>query len=434
MFTSPNKEFHRARRQVIGQILTDKSMHAFEPTMTSQVDIFVQQLLDDSEKASAVNISERTRRLTTDIASLLGFGYDLGLQVHEENRFLLPIIDKVMPMSNLFYHWYSLRTKLRWISVFFSSEMRERYLGLMEKMVKSRMALDKDARHDLYSFVADDLDSGSGSLRQSDLWAECNFFLTAAGETSKSALSATFFYLSRNPGCYRKLADEIRSTFSSGSDIRGTSLAGCRYLRACIDESLRISPPGPGIFWRERAADDSDSQPLVIDGHVIPPGTVFGLNTYSLHHDENYFPDSFAYIPERWLGSDESTKRANNAFAAFSVGARACAGKSVAYLEMGLVIAKTLWHLDFEAAPGPLGSIGAGGPGLGLGRDKPVPTTMARVCWGAFESFASLQACHNRAWLFSLAVIIHPSKVIRHPQARICELLGLCCPDAEGGP
>lgn len=179
MFTSTNKDFHRARRQLIGQILTDKSMHTFEPTMIDQVDIFVQQLLDDSKSASPVNISERTRRLTTDIASLLGFGYDLRLQTHEDNRFLLGIIDKVMPMSSLFYHWFSIRTKIRWISVFFSSEMREKYLGLMEKMVKSRMAQDKDAIHDLYSFVADDLDSGSGSLRQSDLWAECNFFLTA---------------------------------------------------------------------------------------------------------------------------------------------------------------------------------------------------------------------------------------------------------------
>ncbi|KAI1737805.1 hypothetical protein F4680DRAFT_427939 [Xylaria scruposa] len=70
------------------------------------------------------------------------------------------------------------------------------------------------------------------------------------------------------------------AVFQSGGEVSS------RYLRACIDESLRMSPPIPGTLWREQAADDTDSRPLVINGHVIPKGTYVGVNTYAIHHNE----------------------------------------------------------------------------------------------------------------------------------------------------
>jgi cytochrome P450 len=194
-----------------------------------------------------------------------------------------------------------------------------------------------------------------------------------AGDTTKTVLSATFFYLSRNPNSYRKLTQEIRSIFKNGSEIRGPGLAQCGYLRACIDEAMRMSPPAPGILWRELASDVKDGQPFIVDGHVIPRGTVVGVNTYSVHHNEEYFPDSFAFRPERWLApsTDEARQLMREAFAPFSLGPRGCAGKSMAYLETSLVLAKTLWYFDFEAAPGELGNVGAGSPSLEEGRRKP---------------------------------------------------------------
>lgn len=106
------------------------------------------------------------------------------------------------------------------------------------------------------------------------------------GDTTATALSATLFYLSRNPECYAKLATEIRAAFRKGTEISGKGLAGCQYLRACIDESLRMSPPTPGTLWRQLAPEEEGRGPFVVDGHVIPKGTKVGVNTYSLHHNE----------------------------------------------------------------------------------------------------------------------------------------------------
>ncbi|KAI1504188.1 cytochrome P450 [Biscogniauxia marginata] len=160
-------------------------------------------------------------------------------------------------------------------------------------MISSRLAQPPDARHDLFAVFNSQSEIGNKDIKLDDIWTEGLFFFAAGGETIASTLAAAFFYLSRNQECYQKLAREIRSTFSSGSEIRGGSrLTGCRYLRACIDETLRMSPPVPGILWRETVAD-SRQRPLVVDGHLIPPGTQIGVSIYSLHHNERYFPDAF---------------------------------------------------------------------------------------------------------------------------------------------
>lgn len=129
-----------------------------------------------------------------------------------------------------------------------------------------------------------------------------------------------------------------------------------------------MSPPVPGILWRQQ--DPNDNQPLVIDGHVVPRGTLFGVSAYAIHHNKAYFPDSYSFRPERWLETSSTTpenqtarKPIYDAFTTFSHGSRSCAGKAMAYLESSTAIAKTLWHFNFESAPEELGEVGAGTTG-----------------------------------------------------------------------
>lgn len=187
-------------------------------------------------------------------------------------------------------------------------------------------------------------------------------------------MSSCFFYLSQNRDCYDKLANEIRTTFSSSEEIHGgPTLWGCQYLRAVINEALRMSPPVAGTLWREKHVG-YDDKPLIVDGHVIPPGTEVGINMYAIHHNQEYFPEPFEFRPDRWL--DESTmseaqrKLMQDAFSPFSLGTRGCVGKPFAYLEASLVLAKTFWYFDFERAPGPLGEVGGGGKTNEAGRHR----------------------------------------------------------------
>ncbi|KAK3329251.1 cytochrome P450 [Apodospora peruviana] len=257
-----------------------------------------------------------------------------------------------------------------------------RYRRVLQAMIRSRMARPKDDKQDLYAAAAGEevVTSGEKALRGTELWSEATFLMAAGASTISSLLAAAFFYLSCNPEVYKRLATEIRTTFSSGLDIRsGPQLGGCRYLRAVIDETLRISPASIGTLWRQQ--DPSfKHEPFVVDGHAIPPGVAVGISPYSLLHNEAYFPEPFTFRPERFLELDktegtveerEARATTRHAFAPFALGDRNCAGRALAYMEASLTLAKTIWYFDFQRAAGEAGQVGGGKKGAEDGRDRP---------------------------------------------------------------
>lgn len=190
------------------------------------------------------------------------------------------------------------------------------------------------------------------SYRTGDLACESVLLVVAGSQSTSGGLAATFFYLARHPEKLSRLRKEIREAFSNQDDIRyesGGKLAALPYLRACIDESMRLTPPTPGHLPREIVG----SEGLSIDGHWFPPGTNVGVSPYAIHRNEAYFPEPNRFWPERWLedGMDEESHQiAMSALSAFSAGATGCIGKQLAYMELSLIVAMLVWRHDFTMA------------------------------------------------------------------------------------
>ena len=63
---------------------------------------------------------------------------------------------------------------------------------------------------------------------------------------------ATLFYCLNYPPALSRLKDEIRSVFADFDEIRSIQrLDSCQYLRACINEAMRLSPPVGAFLPRE---------------------------------------------------------------------------------------------------------------------------------------------------------------------------------------
>ncbi|KAI1076948.1 cytochrome P450 [Whalleya microplaca] len=376
VFNETDQSAHRIKRRLVGKALSDRSMKIFEPIMREQIDILLRGLLSSSERSMPVNMTESVKRFAFDVIALLACGWPLRSQTDQKYRSLIKAQTAGTYQKNILMQFPFLqKTRIFTLFGFFMSDQILAYFDAIEAMTAARLAQDNLAHHDLYACIIDRLKPSRGSLKDSELWAEIAFLFTAGADTVSTLLCGIFFYLSRTPRSYARLAEEIRSTFSTGADIiNGPKLSGCEYLRATIEETLRISPPVPGTLWRQFGST-THPEHFTVDGHVIPPGVEVGVNIYSLQHNEEYFPDSFTFSPERWLQTETGSTAAqmklmSEAFYPFSMGTRGCPGKAMAYMETSLVLAKVMWYFDFEVAPGSLGMVGGGSPSLGEGRQR----------------------------------------------------------------
>jgi cytochrome P450 len=240
-----------------------------------------------------------------------------------------------------------------------------------QAMERTKLGLDVDRKDFFYHLLnAKDPETGKG-FSMDELWGESNLLIIAGSDTTSTALAGTFFYLAHNPAAMRKLCEEIRSAFSDVEEIvTGPKLSGCSFLRACIDETMRMTPPVAGALPRQVLTGGMD-----IDGHHVPAGVDVGVPIYAIHHNPNCFPQPFDYLPERWL-SDPSANPLHNrladaqaAFNPFSIGPRGCIGKGLAYVELTVTIARVLYSFDLRLAPGT--TLGAGAKDLEIGRTRP---------------------------------------------------------------
>ncbi|KJZ79629.1 hypothetical protein HIM_01098 [Hirsutella minnesotensis 3608] len=360
VFDTQDRNEHRRKRKVIASVVADRSLKNLQPRILTEIDVFLRQLY--KSRGEAVNVTKACKRLAIDIIGYLSFGYELKTQTDEGNRWIPRVMGDAIYTTNIWYTWPALgfiELILRWLARY----KAETFRAAIQKLVVSRMSEPVDAKPDFYASAMSELEASEGKLEDSELWGEALFFVTAGGTTVSSALSGMFFNLSQHPEVYERLAAEIRTTFSRGDEIQlGPKLASCKYLRAVIDESIRLSPPSLSPLWR--VAEDS-TEPFVVDGHVIPRGTEVSIHLYSIVHNAEYFTEPFTFRPDRWLdegGPETEEQRATMRLAqvSFGVGDRSCAGKSMAYMETSIAMAKTLWYFDFRRAPGEAGKLGAG--------------------------------------------------------------------------
>ncbi|KAL8773643.1 MAG: hypothetical protein Q9209_001409 [Squamulea sp. 1 TL-2023] len=248
------------------------------------------------------------------------------------------------------------------------------YVRFIRSNLSSRIAQEQDGgektsvpanvRKDIFHYLinAKDPETGGPGYTMEELRAETSLLVVAESDTTSTVVPATFFYMTRNPEMYDKLVKEIRTTFKDASEIcAGPKLTSCRYLRAFIDEIMRMNPPVGSDLNRKVLAGG-----ITVEGQFLPEGTNIGVSLYALHHNEATFPDSFKFQPQHWIAGEHTNvapahaAASESGFAPFSIGPRSCPGKYLAYLEMSITVAKVLYLYDVQAAKG--SDLGGGKP------------------------------------------------------------------------
>jgi benzoate 4-monooxygenase len=217
-------------------------------------------------------------------------------------------------------------------------------------------------------------DENGSEIPFGELVADSNMMMNAGSDTTAAALSSTLYHLLSNLHCLEKVRHEVDEQLPFNSDEEPenavsaySSVSNLPYLRACIDETLRLRPPI--AFQLPRLVHAPEG--ATISGHHIRQGTVVAVSPYSIHRNEDLYPDPDAFNPDRWLdqSNPEQQRRLKAYNIPFSQGSRACIGRHIAIVELQIVISTLVRRYDmslstpdqpleifdrFNANPGPL--------------------------------------------------------------------------------
>lgn len=161
--------------------------------------------------------------------------------------------------------------------------------------------------------------------------------------------------MAKNPEKQAKLREEIlRILPEKDSEFTEASMKNVPYLRACIKEALRIYPLAAG----NARVVKSD---IVLDGYQVPKETPVVMLFHGLEKDDQHYPRSKEFLPERWLRQSKAetsdskcpnSLKASTPFAylPFGFGPRMCIGRRIVEMELELGIARLLrnFHVEYN--------------------------------------------------------------------------------------
>jgi cytochrome P450 len=108
-------------------------------------------------------------------------------------------------------------------------------------------------------------------------------------------------------------------------------------------EALRLSY---GVT--QRSPRFSPNEAIQYGGYTIPPNYGIGMDAVHMHHNEEIFPDSNKFKPERWLGHPAATKKLQRYNITFSRGTRHCLGMNLAWAEMYSLLSTLFRRFEME--------------------------------------------------------------------------------------
>lgn len=123
-------------------------------------------------------------------------------------------------------------------------------------------------REDMISYILREISDKDKAVTREALDSNCAFIILAGSETVAITGASTTWFLLKNPLAFKRLQQEIRSSFNSAEEITIAATAGLPYLHAVILEALRLHPAQP-LATPPRVVDRPDA---VVCGQLIPMG------------------------------------------------------------------------------------------------------------------------------------------------------------------
>ena len=272
-----NDADHARFRKLMSNAFSDRALREQYSLIAGHVDSLISKLNDkvsgNEENAdNVVDIVSWYNFTTFDLIGDLAFGESFDCLKNSSLHAWVTLIFKSIRANSL-----ALVAKrfnpLGKLLLFFQSEdavhKRKDHMRMTREKVGRRLKKQTD-RPDFMTYILRHNDERGMSLPEIE--SNASFLIMAGSETTATALSGVTYLLLRNPEHLTALVHEIRSRFPLDEAMDISALADCKYLNACLQESLRMYPPVPIGLRRLVVAENA-----MVAGYHIPKGVITPL-------------------------------------------------------------------------------------------------------------------------------------------------------------
>jgi cytochrome P450 len=335
LLSSEGKDWLVRRRQI---------QHPLQRESISQ---YAELIVAHTERMIAAWDGRQNRDLFADMRLLtLGIAADIffGEELDSNNRDMALVLKSITDMFGslggllgIFHHYLPTETNRTF----------RRHIKAMDRIILRIINQRRlnNSRNDVLSTLLRCRHVDGKPLSDKEIRDEVMTLFMAGHETSAIALAWTFYLLTQHPEVESRLFAELRSVLGTRAP-GAVDLGDLKFTEMVIKESMRLYPPNRSV-GREALKE------CEIGGYLIPRGAQLIMSQWVVHRDKRYFRNPEEFIPERW---EEGRSKAlpKYAYFPFGGGPRMCFGKSIALMEMSLILATVVQRFSIDLLPGSL--------------------------------------------------------------------------------
>ena len=316
----------KRQRKLIAPAFHAQRIQNYADTMVEQT----HNLIAEWQQSPQRDIQEDIVRLNTSIIGLTLFGEDVSNQSDY-------IREQLIALNTLFTQRAQQINVPRWLPTPHNRALDQAVAAvdaIVVPLIEKRQLSGEDKGDLLSMLLLSETEDGQ-HMTPREVRDEAVTLFLAGNDTTSAALTWIFYLLSQHPDVVQKIREEV-DTIAPDGRIRFEQLRQFAYLDSVIKEAQRIYPAAWG-FSRE-CIEDAD-----IMGYKVPKKSIITLPIWAMHRHPHYWDEPEVFNPERFANADTIPKYT---YFPFGGGARVCIGNSLATMQMQLVVATVLQHVD----------------------------------------------------------------------------------------
>jgi cytochrome P450/nitrite reductase/ring-hydroxylating ferredoxin subunit len=328
----------RPQRRLSMEALAPRHLRGFYPTLAMIAERMRKRWGQAADRGDTLDLSEELKRFTVDVTTHLVFGYDINTLERDDN-----VIQKKL---ELLFPTFSRRlfSIVPWWRIFRLPKDRqvdravaELRLWLTDLVRETRDGLAKDPARaerpqNFLEAMVSARDEACNPFDDEAIFGNAMTMLLAGEDTTAYTLAWAVHHLVDAPDEVTRLRGEIDAVVGPRSVPADFETANkLAYAGAVANEAMRLRPVAP-LFFLEACVDTS-----VADVEV-PKGSQVLLLTRAPAVASKNFAHPLEFRPSRWVSENDGPHDAG-AHQPFGSGPRICPGRSLALLEMKVVLA-----------------------------------------------------------------------------------------------